>query len=159
MKPPKPSKSTCNLLIVGAATGILLTGGPAHACRIVSPRPPPTQAMIDEGQIRTADVAALGIVTLHDPLSDGVLVEVRTTDVLRGPSPLVLTVGPEIIILTCSDTPPVSQLVDRLDAGDQVLVLAKWMGQNLMPFNIMKVDDPQAVRLLALLRTERSAPR
>ena len=104
------------------------------------------------------DVAAIGVVAsvALDPIDPAA--EFTTREILRGNAPETFAYGGgEIVLNTCYPQPHYAQVIETLRPGDAVLIFAANI-DTARPFDVMKLDDPRAVRLLALLRSDRIAP-
>ncbi|MGV9010286.1 hypothetical protein [Brevundimonas sp.] len=137
------------LLLAGASTDAL-------ACRIPRPGVILTEAQQDVRQLEGVHVAAIAVVTglSTDPATFSA--EFQTKEPLRGEAPDNFALGgDEHVIVTCYPQRHDLNLVRDLRMGEEVLVFSSPVGPAI-PFDVLKLDEPRAVRLLAILRSERT---
>lgn len=136
----------------------------ALACRIPRSGIVRTEAQQDVYALGMVDVAAIAVITrLSTAPDDFVSAEFRTRAGLRGEPPERFILGDndgdgitDIVLVTCYRIGPVQGLVENLREGDEVLVFSSRIAPEI-PFDVLKLDDPRAVRLLAILRSERTS--
>ncbi len=129
----------------------------ALACRTPRSGIVRTEAQQDAYELSSVDFAAIAVVTglSTDPATFSA--ELQTKEPLRGAAPDSFALGgDDLVIVTCYPRRHDLALVRDLRLGDEVLVFSSSVGPAI-PFDILRLDDPRAVRLLAILRSERTA--
>ncbi|RZJ28409.1 MAG: hypothetical protein EON85_09020 [Brevundimonas sp.] len=128
------------------------------ACRIPRSAIVRTEAQQDAYDLSSVDFAAIAIVTGLSTDPSTFAAELQTKESLRGAAPHTFALGgDDLVIVTCYPQRHDLALVRNLRLGDEVLVFSSSVGPAI-PFDILKLDEPRAVRLLAILRSERTAP-
>ena len=146
------------LLCLVAVFVSLGTATEVSACRIAQSGVIRTEAEQDARDMGSVDVAAIGVVTtlVPDPIDPAAVFTTR--EILRGSAPGTFAYGGgEVVIVTCYPQPAYPTVIQGLRQGDEVLIFAANIDAN-RPFDVMKLDDPRAIRLLATLRSDRTVP-
>jgi hypothetical protein len=146
------------LVFAGAVLVLSGVATDALACRIPRSGIVRTEAQQDAYELSSVDFAAIAVVTglFTDPATFSV--DLETKESLRGAAPDSFVLGgDELVIVTCYPQRHDLDLVRNLRMGDEVLVFSSSVGPAI-PFDVLKLDEPRAGRLLAILRSERTTP-